>query len=341
MEQQQENSAALVPVLMAASGSALRDDLEDGAFGWTDEMDSSDVIANVVIAPSAFDDDVKSKDKDLDEGVLESNGEMCDFSAPSASNDDDVKSKDKDPEEGDLASTNEMDFSDACSLSLAVETSQRTRSGFRTPWSRERRRNTALGCLSSCVVLTIRLLLDREPTAYIIHSIVVFFDMILIHMFTNCTWLSVTGEITTVILFLAFHFTTETLFELLETTGLAILCSFHLIRSRNKHKHREEQLEMNIENIRLHTLAMMTPGGNDRVDSTGLLLENDEGMTSLRLDETFRSWVITEDPKSAARYVKSFGKMFFENFLDGSAGVMYTSFLGLIIDELLVYGQPK
>ena len=33
------------------------------------------------------------------------------------------------------------------------------------------------------------------------------------------------------------------------------------------------------------------------------------------------------------------GENFFEQFLDGSAGVMYTSFLGLIIDELLTYGD--
>ena len=33
------------------------------------------------------------------------------------------------------------------------------------------------------------------------------------------------------------------------------------------------------------------------------------------------------------------GQHFFDHFLDGSAGVMYTSFLGLIIDELLVYGE--
>jgi len=29
--------------------------------------------------------------------------------------------------------------------------------------------------------------------------------------------------------------------------------------------------------------------------------------------------------------------LFFEHFLDGSAGVMYTSFLGLIIDEFIHY----
>lgn len=37
------------------------------------------------------------------------------------------------------------------------------------------------------------------------------------------------------------------------------------------------------------------------------------------------------------------GEQFFEEFLDGSAGVMYTSFLGLIITELVRYasGQEK
>lgn len=32
------------------------------------------------------------------------------------------------------------------------------------------------------------------------------------------------------------------------------------------------------------------------------------------------------------------GAVFFEYFLDGSAGVMYTSFLGLILDEMITYG---
>ena len=46
--------------------------------------------------------------------------------------------------------------------------------------------------------------------AYLIHSIIVFFDMVLIHCFTHSLWLSVTGEIITYIFMLSFHFTKET-----------------------------------------------------------------------------------------------------------------------------------
>lgn len=52
-------------------------------------------------------------------------------------------------------------------------------------WSQLRFRRTALGCFSSAAVLVIRLWLDREPTASLIHSIVVFLDMTLIHWFTK------------------------------------------------------------------------------------------------------------------------------------------------------------
>ena len=33
--------------------------------------------------------------------------------------------------------------------------------------------------------------------------------------------------------------------------------------------------------------------------------------------------------------IKVWGEKFFEHFLDGSAGVMYTSFFGLILDEMI------
>jgi hypothetical protein len=42
-----------------------------------------------------------------------------------------------------------------------------------------------LGCISSIIVLTTRLLLDTKPTAYSIDSVIVFFDMVLIRLFTN------------------------------------------------------------------------------------------------------------------------------------------------------------
>mmetsp|Transcript_16154 Transcript_16154/g.30761 ORF Transcript_16154/g.30761 Transcript_16154/m.30761 type:complete len:247 (-) Transcript_16154:1061-1801(-) len=51
-------------------------------------------------------------------------------------------------------------------------------------WSLPRLRQTSIGVVSSILVLTVRLYLDPTPTVYLIHSIVVFFDMVLIHVFT-------------------------------------------------------------------------------------------------------------------------------------------------------------
>ena len=50
-----------------------------------------------------------------------------------------------------------------------------------------------------------------------------------------------------------------------------------------------------------------------------------------------RRW-LTNDFTHQSRHC---GHQFFEHFLDGSAGVMYTSFLGLILDELINYGINK
>ena len=96
------------------------------------------------------------------------------------------------------------------------------------------RLTTLLGCTSSAIVLGVRLYLDHEPMAYLLHSIIVFFDMILIHMFTHSTWLSVTGEVVTYIHVLLFHFTKESVWELLETVFLAVLSSMYMINSRRE-----------------------------------------------------------------------------------------------------------
>ena len=48
-------------------------------------------------------------------------------------------------------------------------------------WSRERVRLCLCGCTSASIVLVVRLLLDwHSGTTYVIHSFIVFFDMILV-----------------------------------------------------------------------------------------------------------------------------------------------------------------
>lgn len=218
------------------------------------------------------------------------------------------------------------------------------------PWSKWSRRRVAgnyLGLLSSVIVLTVRLILDREPTAYLIHSIVVFFDMVLIHLFTNCIWLSVSGELTTVLCALCFHFTNETLFELLETVFLAILCSFHLIRSRSKalDGKEEKELEM-IALVRQTSILLRQHSTREGIGVDLVNVDEERPLAGMDFASSAR-WSVSphdpvEEPVSTHRTkMLVCGRHFFEHFLDGSAGVMYTSFLGLVIDEIIRYGNEK
>jgi hypothetical protein len=251
---------------------------------------------------------------------------------------------------------NKSSTSESASSSLGFSSPSRSRKKWFscTSWSHERVMIALVGCLSASVVLVVRLLLDTEPTAYIIHSLVVFVDMVLIHLFTNNRWLSVSGEITTIIFFLGFHFTKETVFELLETTIIAALCSFHLIFSRNKHMDREEELEVGFESLRqLNVLLLSKQIGDGEIDEAeiGNIDEAELGKIDEAelgdIDEaelggikgSSRDFDSLNRQEETSHSAIGCGQHFFEHFLDGSAGVMYTSFLGLIIDELLVYGE--
>lgn len=61
---------------------------------------------------------------------------------------------------------------------LKPHSSQRTPPYPFRHWTWERFATTFCGLISSCTVLTVRLYLDREPLAYVIHSIIVFIDMV-------------------------------------------------------------------------------------------------------------------------------------------------------------------
>lgn len=56
-------------------------------------------------------------------------------------------------------------------------------------WSKHRKAIATFGCMSSILVCAIRLKIDSGYQTYTIHSIIVFFDMILIHLFTATKWL--------------------------------------------------------------------------------------------------------------------------------------------------------
>lgn len=210
-------------------------------------------------------------------------------------------------------------------------------------WSRERKLTVLFGCISAGLVCTIRLLIDGGNLTYLIHSIIILIDMILIHLFTYTPWLSISGEAITMASLLLFHLTHEKVFELLETTLIAAICSLHMIISRSKHWHREEQLEHEIEGLIGMEVRTCCPDIELGAES----IENNERRT--RVDHrkhvanlSYSMKVTTSEEKlKVGGYFQLYGQHFFEHFLDGAAGVMYTSFVGLIIDELIWYGGKK
>ena len=191
-------------------------------------------------------------------------------------------------------------------------------------------------------------------------------------VFTSTVWLSVAGEATAIIFATCFHLTNETIFELLETTLIAVLVSFHMINSRNEHWDREEDLERdmiglqfyiehhpnsddgstNAEEVevgariaRRYSSLSISGHVNPRNNETNICLENDveagapvphSDMTNISSFTTNRSKANGATANSEERSTH-WWHHFFSHFLDGSAGVMYTSFLGLIIDEIVNY----
>ena len=65
---------------------------------------------------------------------------------------------------------------------------------FIAEWPKERKMLAILGSLSSTIVLIVRLKIDPGYLTYTIHSIIVFFDMVLIHLFTATKWLVSLGH---------------------------------------------------------------------------------------------------------------------------------------------------
>ena len=133
-------------------------------------------------------------------------------------------------------------------------------------WSRRRIRTALCGCFSSAIAL-----LDYSPWTFS-HSIIVLFDMLLIHIFANTPWLSFGGEITAILFATIFHLTNQKIFELLETTIIAALVSIHMIQSRDEHWDREDNLEKDVIGLQLyiedHTINNTTDVSED-IESSG------------------------------------------------------------------------
>lgn len=184
-------------------------------------------------------------------------------------------------------------------------------------------------------------------------------------------------------MFLAYHYTHETLFELLETTSIAMLVSFNMIAARKDVIIERQGLEQEVEiletrnNQLMHRVAIRDiqdlqmstqecqelkalaaqfedevygydDDDDDKIDHSNPNSVNtsrhgykmlgvppeERHLTSM---ERLKKWLNCPCHRKtvASDMAKEMGETFFEFFLDGSAGVMYTSFLGLIISELV------
>ena len=246
-------------------------------------------------------------------------------------------------------------------------------------WSKQRIRVTTIGCLTSAIVCIIRLVVNHESTAYIIHSFIVFFDLILIHIFTYTPWLSIAGESTAIVFATTYYFTHERIFELLETTLIAVFVSLHMIQSRDEHWGREEGLRERVIGLQLHIEQFLVHHDVSsqlrRFSSVSMTEEHDDAKSDPAVEEVDievggqdvhkvhldvlssinstintsevdvrrqnRLQVKQEDVELGKESRRVWCKIAFDHFLDGSAGVLYTSFFGLILDEIVTFGTDK
>mmetsp|Transcript_3222 Transcript_3222/g.4831 ORF Transcript_3222/g.4831 Transcript_3222/m.4831 type:complete len:379 (-) Transcript_3222:886-2022(-) len=248
-------------------------------------------------------------------------------------------------------------------------------------WSKRRIRVTTIGCLTSCLVCIVRLLVNHDSTAYIIHSFIIFFDLILIHIFTYTPWLSIAGESTAIVFATTYYFTHERIFELLETTLIAVFVSIHMIQSRDEHWGREEGLERDVIGLQLHieqflvqhdvnrddqlrrysSVSMVDEHGDDTsdpaVEEVDLEVGGDASNAHLDVLSSINSTInapayynkvdlrrqqqLPQEVAELGNKSSRVWKVAFDHFLDGSAGVLYTSFFGLILDEIVNFGTDK
>jgi hypothetical protein len=109
-----------------------------------------------------------------------------------------------------------------------------------------------------------------------------------------------------------------------------------MILSRSDHWDREEELEglIGLEIIAHDDgNATKTPSRSVTVDKRAA---SNEEQNSINADTTM---IVQENKRK--HDLRRCSHRFFEHFLDGAAGVMYTSFLGLIVDEFIIWGSSE
>ena len=90
--------------------------------------------------------------------------------------------------------------------------------------------------------------------------------------------------------------------------------------------------------LRLISSFSVSDGEHDKIEATRLESIDEEtgGRAPIFIEhEPSTVHISTVGEKSVMSGLKKVGGVLFSHFLDGSSGVMYTSFLGLIIDEVV------
>jgi hypothetical protein len=115
-----------------------------------------------------------------------------------------------------------------------------------------------------------------------------------------------------------------------------------MILSRSDHWDREEELKglIGLEIIAHDDgNAAKTPRRSVSVDKRAASNEEQNDAATANSINADTTMIVQENMRK--HDLRRCSHRFFEHFLDGAAGVMYTSFLGLIVDEFIIWGSSE
>eukprot|EP00013_Stygamoeba_regulata_P004867 CAMPEP_0177632272 /NCGR_PEP_ID=MMETSP0447-20121125/2200_1 /TAXON_ID=0 /ORGANISM="Stygamoeba regulata, Strain BSH-02190019" /LENGTH=198 /DNA_ID=CAMNT_0019133823 /DNA_START=68 /DNA_END=661 /DNA_ORIENTATION=- len=174
----------------------------------------------------------------------------------------------------------------------------------------------AVFALINLSLFCIRISVGKVNGVYLIHSIVIFFDLLFANLFSSSWKFNGFLVLSTIFWMLLYLFYNELWMELLETVVMAVATSAYDIWRHHSHK-------------KFHRRMHAHESGDSTLESQRTLALVDE--------EAHGTTLSKEEIIHARNEVKeeSFRFILFEQFLDGSSGVLYTSFIGIVLGELL------
>ena len=170
---------------------------------------------------------------------------------------------------------------------------------FGLMWKRKRNlAHVAIFFVIGAVITIWRLTFDCVNIVYLIHSMVIFTDLLLASIFSRSLLFNLALHIISMIHALWYWHTGSAVAELMETTMMAIISSIYELVLKFRH-------QKEIELVSCH--------------------ESDWYQMHIYLQEKLGTTAL---------------EFIVEEFLDGAAGIMYTSFAGLIFSEIAVILYP-